>query len=42
MVLSLHTAVKDFRNRYRQVGHGKSGCIQPALVEVHAVQYAAQ
>jgi hypothetical protein len=42
MVLSLHTAVKEFRNRYRQVGHGKSGCIQPAVVELHTVRHAAQ
>lgn len=25
MLLSLHTAVKEFRNRYREVGRGKSG-----------------
>ena len=45
MVLSLHTAVKEFRNRYREVGHGKSGRIQPAVAvmhAVHAVQHAVQ
>lgn len=25
MLLSLHTAVKEFRNRYTEVGRGKSG-----------------
>ena len=42
MVLSLHTAVKEFRNRYRQVGHGKSGHIQPAVAALHAVQHAVR
>jgi hypothetical protein len=40
MLLSLHTAVKEFRNRYRQVGHGKCGRMQPAVVAQHAVQHA--
>ncbi len=42
MLLSLHTAAKEFRNRYREVGHGKCGRIQPAVAVQHAVQHAYQ
>lgn len=42
MLLSLHTAAKEFRNRYRAVGHGNSGCMQPAVVALRAVEHACQ
>ena len=31
MLLSLHTAMEEFRNRYTVVGHGESGRMQPAV-----------
>jgi hypothetical protein len=30
-LLSLHTAMEGFRNRYKGVGHGNCGRMQPAV-----------
>lgn len=40
MLLAVHTAVTDFRNRYGQVGHHNSGCMQPAVALLQAIQHA--
>lgn len=40
MLLAVHTAVTDFRNRYRRVGHGNSGCMQPAVAVLQAFWHA--